>query len=309
MRCRKCGEKAAINMRHHRLALCKEHYLDWFIAQTERFIQKYKMFTHQERILVAVSGGKDSLALWDVLHRLEYQADGLYLGLGIDEGVNYSDESRQMCEIFAAERSLTLHTIDIQENYGNSIPGIVEKLHRVQKKPCSVCGLAKRHELNRIAHEQGYDALVTGHNLDDEVAVLFANTLNWSAEHLVRQEPVLPGTSGFTRKAKPFCRFYERETAAYALLRNIEYIYEECPYSSGSTTLAYKEMWNQLENQKPGTKLNYYLSFIHAKEKGLFAWTQAEKLQGLNVCPGCGQPTTSAGLCTFCRTVQQAAAV
>ena len=87
MRCRKCRGKAVINMRQHRLALCKSHYLDWIVNQTERFINKYKMFSHDDRILVAVSGGKDSLALWDVIHRLGYQVDGLYLDLGIDQGV------------------------------------------------------------------------------------------------------------------------------------------------------------------------------------------------------------------------------
>ena len=82
MKCRRCGEKAVINMRQHKLALCKEHYLDWLPEQVERAIQKYHMFTRDERILVAVSGGKDSLSLWDILDRLEYKADGLYIGLG-----------------------------------------------------------------------------------------------------------------------------------------------------------------------------------------------------------------------------------
>jgi hypothetical protein len=67
MKCKKCGNKASVNMRQHKLALCKEHYLEWVPEQTERFIKKYGMFTHEERILVAVSGGKDSLALWDIL--------------------------------------------------------------------------------------------------------------------------------------------------------------------------------------------------------------------------------------------------
>src|ERR1044071_2787481 len=76
MKCRKCGQKASVNMRQHKLALCKEHYLEWVPEQTERFIKKYEMFTRHEKILVAVSGGKDSLALWDILTRLGYQADG-----------------------------------------------------------------------------------------------------------------------------------------------------------------------------------------------------------------------------------------
>ena len=80
-------------MRQHKLALCKEHYLEWIPEQTERFIKKYEMFTHYEKVLVAVSGGKDSLALWEILTRLDYQADGLYIGLGIDGGFGYSSES------------------------------------------------------------------------------------------------------------------------------------------------------------------------------------------------------------------------
>src|SRR5512142_91170 len=101
MKYKKCGAKASVNMRQHKLALCKEHYLEWVPEQTERFIKKYEMFTRDEKILVAVSGGKDSLALWDILHRLGYQADGLYLGLGINGAANYSNDSLSLPEELA----------------------------------------------------------------------------------------------------------------------------------------------------------------------------------------------------------------
>src|SRR4030067_607210 len=134
MRCRKCGEKACINMRQHKLALCKTHFLDWVPEQVERAISKYNMFTHQDQLLVAVSGGKDSLSLWDILQRLGYQADGLYIGLGIDtstslsasEGVNYSNESRRLTEKFASERGLRLHVVDVMQEYGRTIPMLAD---------------------------------------------------------------------------------------------------------------------------------------------------------------------------------------
>src|SRR5574339_1002901 len=113
MKCKKCGAKASVNMRQHKLALCKEHYLEWVPEQTERFIKKYEMFTHHEKILVAVSGGKDSLGLWDILARLGYQADGLYLGLGIDGGLGYSSESHRLAAKFAEERGLKLHVVHV----------------------------------------------------------------------------------------------------------------------------------------------------------------------------------------------------
>ena len=117
-------------MRQHKLALCKEHYLEWIPEQTARFIKKYEMFTPNEKILVAVSGGKDSLALWDILVRLGYQADGLYLGLGIDAGINYSHESQRLTEKFANEHNLKLHVVDIEKEYGQSIPVLSEISHR-----------------------------------------------------------------------------------------------------------------------------------------------------------------------------------
>ena len=53
-------------------------------------------------------------------------------------------------------------------------------------------------------------------------------------EYLLRQGPVLAESPGLARKVKPLCRFYEREMAAYALLRGIEYIYDECPHAAGA---------------------------------------------------------------------------
>src|SRR5512138_1465562 len=152
MKCHKCAERAAIRMRQHRLALCKDHYLEWFVEQTERAIHKYHLFTKEERVLVAVSGGKDSLALWDVLWRLEYPADGLYINLGIDSEENYSDESERYAREFAAGRGLNLRVINVQEMYGEPIPKIARRTRRVNSgrfKPCSTCGMVKRHEMNR----------------------------------------------------------------------------------------------------------------------------------------------------------------
>jgi len=306
MKCRKCGSKASVNMRQHKLALCKDHFLDWIPEQAERFIKKYEMFTREQRILVAVSGGKDSLALWDILVRLGYQVDGLYIGLGINEGQGYSTESHRLAQKFADEQGLRLHVVDVEEEYGQPIPVLSEITHRGKGRPCSVCGLTKRHVMNRIARDLEYAVLATGHNLDDEASVLFGNTLNWLGEYLLRQSPVLPESPGLARKVKPLCRFYEKDMTAYALLRGIEYIYDECPFAVGSKTAYYKELLNQLEAERPGAKLTFYVKFLEARQQGLFA--EKEKIQAaLMPCPNCGQPTSAPGLCSFCRLMERAA--
>lgn len=304
MKCRKCSARAAIRMRQHRLALCKDHYIEWFVEQTERAIKKYHMFTYNEKILVAVSGGKDSLALWDVLWKLDYSTAGLYINLGIDSEESYSQESERYAREFAAERSLPLHVVNVAEMYGETIPQMAQRTHRGRYKPCSSCGMVKRHEMNRVARDLGYEILATAHNLDDEVAILFGNVMTWQTDLLVRQSPVLEAAEGFVRKVKPFVRFYERETAAYTLLRGIPYIEEECPHASGSKQLYYKDLINKMEEEQPGIKLAFLVGFLNTKEKGAFrSLPEATKDLELTPCPSCGQPTTNRGVCAFCRMV------
>ncbi|MFC1996681.1 ATP-binding protein [Chloroflexota bacterium] len=307
MKCRKCGHKAIINMRQHKLALCKDHFPEWIIEQTGRTIKKYKMFGPQDKILVAVSGGKDSLALWDILNQMGYQTDGLYIGLGIDDvlddnvGLGYSEKSMRLTKEFAKNRDLKLTIVDFPGKYGESIPDIAQRTQRGRGKPCSVCGLTKRHIMNREARDGNYDVLVTGHNLDDEAATLFGNTINWLENYLLKQSPVLEASPGLVRKTKPLMRFYEREMAAYALLRGIEYIQEECPFSLGASSIRYKEILNQLEIKSPGAKQYFYLGFLKAKDKGFFVSPEELVIDPQNICPTCGQMTHADGNCSFCR--------
>jgi uncharacterized protein (TIGR00269 family) len=289
-------------MRQHKLALCQTHFLDWVPEQVERAIKRYHMFTHEDRLLVAVSGGKDSLSLWDILHRLGYSADGLYIGLGIDGGINYSERSQEFARSFAQQHNLLLLIRDIKAEHGETIPELTSRTQRGRYKPCSVCGLTKRHVMNHLAVDQGYVTLLTGHNLDDEAAILFGNTLNWVGSYLIRQGPVLEADRpGLVRKVKPLCRMYEREMAAYAMLRGISYIQDECPYAEGSTSIYHKEILNKLESDRPGAKLNFYLSFLQARKNGLFSSSVDERAELIHACPQCGQPTSAPGLCAFCR--------
>ena len=306
MKCRKCPSRAVINMRQHKLALCKDHYIQWILDQTEKNIQKYKMFTKEENILVAVSGGKDSLALWDVLDRLGYKTGGLYIHLGISGENDYSNQSMQFATKFANNRNLQLHIANTVDMIGSTIPEITSLSRRNKTKPCAICGLVKRHTMNAIANDFNYDVFVTGHNLDDEVAVLFNNTLNWQIDFLRRQSPVLHSKAGLQKKAKPFCRFYERETAAYAILSEIEYIEDECPFAVGSTTIHNKSILNQLEHEHAGTKLSYYLKFLKAKPI-LFPNIDEDfpSMDDLFVCSSCGQPSPKEGKCSYCRLVEE----
>lgn len=292
--CRRCrAPEVVIDLPRHNASFCKDCFLHHTRQQVERTIDHFGMFRRDERILVAVSGGKDSLALWDLLLDLGYEADGLYLGLGIGE---YSSESGDLTRKFAADRGASLIEVDLPNEFGFDIPTAADVTRRV---PCSACGLSKRHLFNAVARERGYDVIATGHNLDDEAAVLFGNVLRWDTDYLGRQLPVLPASDGFARKVKPLVRLGEREMAAYCVLKGIDYIVEECPNAVGNKHLGYKEALNDIEAQSPGSKAAFYLGFIE-KASRLFTADTAAAKDELRSCTECGSPTTG-DVCAFCK--------
>ncbi len=297
MKCKRCKEPAVIDVRRHRAAFCKDCFLHHCREQVRRTVDAHRMVAPGERVLVAVSGGKDSLAVWDILLTLGYDADGVYLGLGIGD---YSDTSRQHAERYAAQRGAKLHVVDIPDEFGFGIEGAARATRRV---PCSACGLSKRHLLNRAALDGGYDVLATGHNLDDEAAVLFGNVLNWNVPYLARQRPVLPATEGFARRVKPLIRVGERETAAYCVLTGIDYIVDECPMAAGNRHLRYKETLNELEERSPGAKAAFYLQVVD-RMLPLLGDVADEEKEAVGTCRRCGAPST-AEVCAFCRLVQR----
>jgi uncharacterized protein (TIGR00269 family) len=298
MKCRVCRAPAVVEVRRHNAGFCPPCFSKHCSDQVARAIETYEMFGPEDRILVAVSGGKDSLALWDLLLKLGYQADGLYLGLGIGD---YSDESGSYARRFAAARGARLIEIDLPGDFGYGIPGGASAARRA---PCSACGLSKRHLFNQAASDGGYDAVATGHNLDDEAAVLFGNVLRWDVAYLGRQHPVLPGGNGFVRKVKPLIRLGEREMAAYCVLEGIDYIVEECPMAEGNRHLGYKAALNEIEDRSPGSKAAFVFGFLD-RIVPLVAPAAAAEREGLHPCPGCGSPTVSE-VCAFCKLVERA---
>jgi uncharacterized protein (TIGR00269 family) len=281
-----------IDVRRHNAAFCGDHFVTHCRDQVRKAIRDQAMIGPGERVVVAVSGGKDSLALWDLLLDLDVDAEGLYLGLGIGE---YSDESGEYARAFAEARGAKLHEVDLATDAGFTIPVAAEVAHR---SPCGACGLSKRHLFNSFAAERGFDVVATGHNLDDEAAVLLGNVLRWDAGYLGRQHPVLPAAPGFVRKVKPLYRVGEREMAAYCVIRGIDYQVEECPMAAGNRHLGYKEVLNALEDRSPGSKASFLFGFL---ERGhdRFADAPADDRAGLRPCESCGAPTT-AGTCAFC---------
>lgn len=292
MKCRVCGQAATISLKAYNTALCAEDFIAFLEKRVHTTIKKYRLIEEEDRPIVAVSGGKDSLSLWYILNRLGYPADGIYIDLGIED---YSEPSLAKIRKTALTLGRRVYVFPFRRVFGR---GVEELARSIRRAPCSACGMIKRYIMNRVCMEKGYNTLVTGHNIDDEAAALFGNLLYWKEEYLWKKNVVLEGTDGhLSKKVKPLFLCSEREMAAYAILNNIDYIYEECPFSTDAKSLTYKAMLNRLEENSPGTKLQFIKGYLKMMKEG------GEKKEG-GFCATCGYPSYG-DTCNFCRLLDR----
>ena len=284
MECRTCGEKAVQGR------LCRKHFCEDIEARVQDTIDRFNLFERNAKILVAISGGKDSQVLLIILKRLGYSVDALLIDEGIADYRRYTvEDAKQLC----AEFGVRLNIVTFRDEYGRPLDDMLKS----QKNPCTVCGTLRRHMLNRYA--QGYDCIATGHNLDDEAQAVLMNICTGRLELLPRLGPIsgsAPHTK-FVRRVKPLYLVSEKETRTYAFLRELHISPKECPHIPDSFRAQLREWLNAYAADHPRAKRN------------VVDWYLARDFQGLaqegsiDTCPACGFPSKE-GLCKAC-TLQE----
>jgi len=296
MKCRVCGRQANIRLPQYNRALCADDFIAFFEKRVATTIRKYRLIGEQDKTLVAVSGGKDSLSLWNLLARLGFPADGIYIDLGIHE---YSRVSFEKTKAMADRLQRTLYSFSLSSAFTKGI----KELSRIMKRPpCSLCGMIKRYVMNRACTEHGYTVLATGHNLDDEASALLGNLLHWKEEYLWKKGVALDAEGTYlAKKVKPLFLCSEKEAAAYAVMSGIDYVYEECPYSAGAKTLLYKGLLNRAEEASPATKLMFMKGYLR-RTRQTHSGTEGKGPKP--VCRLCGYPSYGEQ-CNFCRLMER----
>lgn len=293
MKCQVCRDKADIKVPRHKTAFCTKHYIVHIHHQIERAINKFKMFSKEEIVMLGVSGGKDSMALWKALIELGYNVQAVHINNRFGE---FSEKSEAVVRKFAEENNADLKVYYFEELNGFNFK---EALKYVNKPVCSLCGVLKRYALNRLAKELKCEVSVTAHNLDDEIAFLLGNILHWQMDYLKRQSPVLEAEPGMIKKVKPAIRVTDEELRKYVEVWGIDYIKDKCPYSVGATSHFYKNIMDQLETQYPGTKINFYQGFIKNFKTNLKEEVLKTK-KAENYCTECGYKTIREDKCFVC---------
>ena len=297
-RCMECGGQAVY--KYLGKVYCADHFTSYFERKTLDTISKYNLFRSGEHVIVAVSGGKDSLSLLYILNKYGDSLGIRVTALLIDEGIKgYRDITIKDFKEINRKINAEYRIITYKDVFGLTLDEILEvsKEKGLPTYACSYCGVFRRYLLNLGARWIGGDVLATAHNLDDIIQTYLLNIFTNSIERILHLHPRTESASHikFIHRVKPFYEVLEMETTLYAMLNGLYPRFLECPYAPDAFRNDIRSFINQLEEENPGIKYKILESLLTTLER-----YGAKKPPKINSCKICGEPT-SQEICRTCR--------
>ena len=286
--------------------LCKKCFAESIEAKVRASIAKYGMLNFKDRIAVAVSGGKDSLSLLNVLVKMErVRPKASLVAVTVDEGIKgYRDEALEIAAANCKKLGINHHVVSFKELFGFTLDEIVARARLrggTELTACAYCGVLRRRALNVAARAVGANKIATAHTLDDEVQTVLLNVFHGDILRLAKEKPVTDEAHPrLVQKVKPFCEIPEKESALYAYVKKIKFQATPCPYASEALRNDIRAMLNRMEEKHAGTKFAVFKSMERIRP----ALDQIAKKDGFRECAECGEPASS-GLCKACELLKQ----
>ncbi len=302
--CTLCKGKEAFFMRPYSgEKLCRRCFLRSIEDRVRTAISKYEMLSLDDKIMVAVSGGKDSVTLLHILTKIERTFPKAEVcAVTVDEGIRgYRDGALKVAAENCRKLGVEHVVVSFKEMYGYKLDEIVAMTQGKELTPCSYCGVLRRRALNVAAREADADKLATAHNLDDEVQTIMLNIIHGDAPRIARVKPVLDEKHPrLIQRIKPLCEVPEKEIALYAYLKKIEFQSVPCPYARTALRNDIRTMLNRMDERHPGIKFTIFKSI----EKIRPALEAAAKEAEIQDCKMCGEPTVGE-ICKPCQMLQR----
>ncbi|MGB0855457.1 MAG: TIGR00269 family protein [Nitrosopumilus sp.] len=296
MDCDRCKNKAVYTRKYSGEKLCSKCFSNSIMRKTAKTISKHNMIQNDELVAIAVSGGKDSLALLNIIHKMSLSHNFRIKVITIDEGIpGYRNEALEIVDNFCKKLNVEFKVYSYKDLFEITLDEALELRENEKTSSCSICGTLRRRAIDFAAKDIGADVIATGHNLDDMLQTFVINMLSGDTKKIGWMNP--DTSSNSLRKIKPFCEIYESEIVFYAFTNDIPFQSEPCPHMNEGIRTEIREFLNSLENQHSGIKNNLYQSILKVSH---FVKNSNSK-QKIN-CEKCGNECTG-NVCSVCNMV------
>ncbi len=301
MPCILCNKKAVIEEQQG--PLCREHFIRYFQKKAYGTIRKYRLFTKKDRLCVACSGGKDSLAVLYLASMLAKKQRQHLFAVGIDEGMRGRSKMRignvtRLCE----RQGTDCVIVSFREEFGHTIEelmGIARK-KKLGVSRFTLCRALRRILIDKYSAKFGATRVITGHNLDDEVRDFMLDIFGGRLELAAMMGPAGPAAKkgGSIPRVKPLYFCGGNETELYAKFMRLGTLNEEGPHGKHPHGDFVAEKIDELEREYKGTKTSVVRNLLNM----LPSIRERHSARKASECKRCGEPAGK-GRCTVCDAI------
>ncbi|SFF23887.1 tRNA 2-thiocytidine biosynthesis protein TtcA [Fontimonas thermophila] len=213
--------------------------------QVGQAIMDYNMIVDGDRVMVCVSGGKDSYTMLDLLLQLKAKAPVRFELVAVNLDQKQPGFPAHVLPDYLRARGVPFHILE-QDTYS-----VVKRVVPEGKTMCSLCSRLRRGALYAFAKQQGFTKIALGHHKDDIVATFFLNLFHGGK--LAAMPPKLLSDDGANVVIRPLAYCRERDIAAYAQARGFPII--PCNLCGSQEQLQRKQvrhMMDAWEREHPG---------------------------------------------------------
>jgi len=291
--CDSCGEAEPVyRQAYSGVRLCAGCFKESVERRVRRTISRHGLLREDDRVVVAVSGGKDSLTLLRILARIEQRFPRVrLLAVSIDEGIpGYRDEALRLVHETCARLGVEYRVYSFEELFGLGLVEAIRRgvLQRLGVGACTLCGVWRRKAINVAAEEAGATVVATAHTLDDIVQTYFMDILRGEFPRApigLRRE-----VGGVTPRIAPLRAIPEEEVVLYAYLSGIPFQEAPCPNAPHSQRDLVRSFLARFGARYPGS--------LFAALKAIESRIEPHSAV-FTACRICGEPT-SRGVCRAC---------
>jgi tRNA(Ile)-lysidine synthase TilS/MesJ len=215
--------------------------LQRLLQQLNRAMREFRLIEDGDRLLVALSGGKDSLCLLELLAMRrqvfvpKYSLEAIHIRM---ENIAYETDTRYL-EDFCARLDVPLHIITTSFDASTD----------TRKSPCFLCSWTRRKQMFNLAQQLGCNKIALGHHMDDIVHTALMNTTfqgrfdSMPARLKMKKMPL--------EIIRPLCMCNETDLATFAHENGYQKQTKQCPYEHDSHRDSMRHIFEELEELNP----------------------------------------------------------